>query len=427
MSLGLAVLSYVTLLSSPGLHVMGSRDVAASAEGSDRLPTEIISLRLVLALALLVLTSLIILVVVDSASARIVIIGFSSTAIPLALSLDWYFQGREKLFSVSVARVVMYVVYLSLVGLLVSSPHDIVWTAVAFWIANLAASAWLLLIKGRENGSLMFSWNPRRWKSMLVESLPLGVSSLLTQTILNLPLLLVGVLLSNTDVGLFSAAMKLVFFVFMVDRVFYAMFLPVISRYRNDGIPKFVLGISIGIKVVLGVTIPLVIAGITYSSEIIALVYGATYMDAGPALKILLIYFAFSTLNTVFMCALIADTKEKAVMRAMSIGTTVLVGLCALLPLLFGIEGTSAGLAIGEFLIAMLLLRQTLQIAQLNFVRIALPAFLSGLVMISVVFLLRGWSPLLVIVASALAFLIALLSLRGLSREDLRFLKERFV
>src|SRR5512140_89938 len=206
-SIGLSVLGYVTLFASPGLHIMGIRKIAASND-SERLWTgDVTMLRFLLSLAGILLAALLALAILGPTPVWIMIVFWACTAVPLSLSLDWYFQGKSDLGPASLGRVLIYAVYLGGIFLSVRSPEDVSWTAVSFFVANMAGALLLGIVFTRKVGPLELRWQPHGWLPLLRESLPLGLSTVLGQTIVNMPVLLVGALLTVADTGFFSAAM----------------------------------------------------------------------------------------------------------------------------------------------------------------------------------------------------------------------------
>ncbi len=427
MSVGLSVLSYVLVLSSPGLHTIGIRDVAAHSANLSERVNDIVSLRFALSIVLVCLCSLACLLFIESSMMRWLIIIFSCSAIPAALSLDWYFQGREQLVLVSSAKLLLYVVYVVIVLLLVSTPGNIIWTAIAFGAANLISSLFLLILFNRTAGGLRFRWDWKKSTRLLKESFPVGIFSILSQTILNLPVLIVGIILSASDVGLFSAAMKLVFFALMLDRVFYALFYPVISRYRQTTQEQFSHLAGLALKVICYISIPILVIGLMFAPEILSLVYGKLYADADTTLRVLLVYFLFTIVNTTLMCVLIAEKRDREFSRAMFFGTLLLVILCCILTYSSGIVGTAVGLSIGEGIMTLVFMRKVQRTVKLELSKIALPAVFAGVLMGVVILLLRGVIFLAVIPLALFLFLASISLSGGLSRNDLRFLRERFV
>ena len=426
-SVGFAILGYAALLASPGLHILGIREVSAGADARRALANDLNSLRVVLAVGSVLLTALIGASLFGLSRHWLMAVLFAASALPLAWSLDWYFQAKGRIVATSAAKVLMYGAYVLLVFTLVRSSEDALWTPVAFLTANALSAMVLFGLFQKEVGGGAWSWNPSSWKRLLKESLPLGLSSALTQTIANLPVLIAGALLTMHETGLFSASMKLLFFVLMIDRVFNIVFFPAISRYRELGEGLFKQLAAVGLKVMFTITLPVTVLGVAFTPSILALVYGPTYVGGTSVLRWLLPYFLFTTTNTVLMSVLYADRRDKEVLRALASGTAVLIMFCIGLSLVWHGDGTALGMSVGEGVITLILLSSVGVSRLLSPLRTVLPFLLGGAAMAVVLGMMQD-VPLLLRVAAALAsFGLCVLALGGIGREDIQFLKQRFV
>jgi len=276
-------------------------------------------------------------------------------------------------------------------------------------------------------GRLRFTWSPSRWMKELKESFPVGLTSLLTQTVTNLPILIVGILLTTREAGAFNAAMKLVFFVLIIDRVFYAVFLPVISRQTKEAGSLFLGMVFLAVRVVLALTIPIAVIGMLLAPEIVNFVFGAGYAEAIPVLESLLPYVVFTLVNTVIMSALVAVNKQSEYLAVMGWGTGALVVLCVILTIVAGVNGTAMSLPLGEAVMTGMVIWKAGNALGPGLTRECAPAFGSGLVMAAAAFALRSVSPFLAVPAVLACFLGSLALLKGIRREDVSFLREKFV
>jgi O-antigen/teichoic acid export membrane protein len=427
MSIGFSVLGYVVLFSSPGLHVLGIREVAASSDRKDSLVWSINSLRMALAVIFVLVAVCIAWLFIQPIETRVTTIVFALSAIPLAFSLDWYFQAKERLVESSGSKVVVALVYLVFVLLLVSREGDVVWTAIAFLAANILSALWLLTLFRRTGGKVSVGWEIGAWHGLLRQSMPLGISGFLAQTIMNFPVLLVGALISSHDAGLFNAAMKLVFAVMIVDRVFYAMFFPVISRHFTLGQEKFLSSSALALRILLAVAIPIVVECLVAAPQIVHLVYGQSFTDSALLFQVLLLYFLFSVVNTVFMCVMIAENRESEFTRIMAVATGILVLACIGFSLAFGVLGTAASLALGEGTMTLILAMKEGRRVFPRLTRLVAPAFTAGMVMFGIMVQLHSVSHSLALGAGVIAFYVVLIILRGISKDEFLFLRERFV
>jgi PST family polysaccharide transporter len=357
----------------------------------------------------------------------LVILVFVSSALPMGLSIDWYFQGKGRIATVAASKVLMFCVYLALVYILVRSPGDTVMVGIAYLAANSVSAVWLFSLFRREAGSMSFRWNPRRWRELVRQSIPLGASLLLSQSTANVPVLLAGTLLTAHETGLFSASMKLIVFCLMVDRIFYVVFFPVLTRYRQMRESQFPQLVAVGLKVMLAVSVPIFICGVAFAGMIVPVVFGSGYEEAVLVFQLLLPFFLFTTTNTVWMSVLYADSRDTDFLHVMILGSIVLIILCGVLSVILGIAGTAISISVSEGLMTVLLLMKGRKILSLRYGKIFLPLFISGAAMAGVLAAVQVIPSFAALLAALGCYAVLLVVLGGLTQNDIRFLKEKFV
>ncbi len=110
-SIGMAVLGYLSLLGSPGIQMVETRNAAAVEGGMPERTGAILSLRLVLAPLLICATYAGAWIAGVPEATRDVTALYALSLIPMALSLDWLFQGKEDFRGVMTSRLVNSVVF----------------------------------------------------------------------------------------------------------------------------------------------------------------------------------------------------------------------------------------------------------------------------------------------------------------------------
>jgi O-antigen/teichoic acid export membrane protein len=427
LNIGLSTLGYVLLVASPGLHLRGIRDVAAGLDNEAGRVFDISILRLGLAVLGIVATTVVVLLLFESPLLRASIVVFALTAIPSAVTLDWYFQAKGDMVLVSASRVVMYVVYLVAVLVFVSGPEDVAFAAGSFVAGHTLAAAFLVLtwLQRPRKGVMGFSLS--RMSKLVKTSLPLGVSLVLAQTMIHLPVLTVGALRSEEETGIFSAAMRLVFFLLIVDRVMHTLLIPVAARYRAESGEKFTEVVAVGLKVMMTIAVPLMILGVVFAPEVIVLIYGEAYGASALVLRLALGYFLFTTTSTVLMAALLAEGEERQYMTSLMVGTVCMAILCFAGTAYFGAPGAAVSLTLAEIVAVVIQMAFVRRFIRVPVGRTVLFPLIAGVAMLGVAALLSSSSPVLLGAIMVVVYGLAVLVFGGFTKDDIRFLKEKFV
>jgi O-antigen/teichoic acid export membrane protein len=388
----------------------------------------IVSLRLLLATFLWVLTGAASALFIEQASTRMVILLFSATAFPVALTLDWPFQGKEQFGDAAGARLAQYVIYGALVFFLVQGPEDVALSAVAFGGGSFV-SVLILWIRYRQRwGALRLNFSPPLWRSILTAGVPVGVAMFLAQSVSNFPPLVLGYLASKSDVGIFSAAMKVIFVALLLDRVFNALFLPVVTRhFARDVHDESHRLLQTTLRILLAVVLPCAISGGILGREAIRLLYGEGYEAAAPVLAVLMAYFLFTLLNSFFTAVLIGAGREADYTKMTCWGAVVLLIAVVAGTALSGVMGAAAGVVAGEFVTVVLMGFAAKGSFGFPLANNLWRPVVAAACMLTCAIICRDLNPYLATVVSCAIFLASLVIVRGITTEEVQFLRERFV
>jgi O-antigen/teichoic acid export membrane protein len=426
-SIGLAVLGHLMLIASPGIQMLETRNVAASREVRLDRAAGVLSLRVGLAVVLILGTLVVAWVWMGSTPTRDIVLLYVACLLPMSVFLDWFFQGKEEFHIVGLARVTQYLVYGSLAVLLIQGEDDVLFAPVAFFAGSLAGSLLLLGFYRFRHGGLKFSWAPDLWWSILRENAPVGGVVFIAQMVTNLPPIIIALILTTADVGVYSGAMRLAFVVLFIDRLVNALFLPLVTRHLNGIVEEAAYLVRLASRVVVILIFPLVLCGIIGAQEIVLFLFGPGFEGAAPVFQVLLCYVALTIVNTVFVCTLIGGGREKQYSRIMFIGSLILVLLMIGFTYLFGILGTAVGIVLGEAVIAVMMILETGTAEGFSDLRKATVTIVAVLGMGLAGPLLGGSGTVVLVAILLLGYTVAVLGVGGLSRKDLKFLREKIV
>jgi O-antigen/teichoic acid export membrane protein len=355
-NLGFAVLAYVMVLSGAGFPTLGTKKIAQG--GQPELVGSVIGSRLIATIIVLLVVVFAVLTTVQNPTITYLIILFSCAVLPQIFFVDWFFQGKETLGIVSAARVMQAFVYLAVVIIFVRTINDILWVAVGSISGECVASTLLFVRFRMKHPGVHIRIKPSL--HLLKQSIPLAVGIVLTTLVINYPSLALGIFTTTSDVGTYSAASKLVYFLLMGDRILILLLLPASARKYSDSPETFNRMLTDAMRWILIISLPVAVGGILIASKLITIIYGAEYSSSIAVFQVFIWYFFITMLHTVYSAGLIGVGGDKSYGKIMLVTAfaylvTVTAGAC-----LFGAIGAAFGVVISEG-ISVLLMKHALQ------------------------------------------------------------------
>lgn len=425
LNIGLSVLGYLILLGSPGIQLLETRNVAASTEHDPDRVGAVLSLRFALAMALLTAVWGITRLWNPDSTASAVVVLYAASVVPAAFLLDWYFQGKEDFATITLSRFAQFGLYAGMAFWLVRDREDVLMAPIAFLAGSWAATLVLLAMFMPRHGVVRFGWTPALWKTILRQNLHVGGAVLLGQMAINLPPLVIGLLLTSTDVGIFSAAMRVAFIVLFIDRLLLALLLPAVTRYVAQHREDLDRLLALILKLMIVSLAPVLFAGTVLADDVVGLLFGRDYAGSAPVLRGLMVYVVLTILNTVFVCTLIARGAERTYSRIVSRGSVILAVLVAGMTYVAGTVGTAWAVALTECVVVIWMGWEANKVTALPSPRIFSRLLPAIVVLFGTPFVSSGLGPLATSVLAVALFVVAAVLARALSREDLALLREK--
>jgi len=431
-NVGLAVLGYLILAMSPGVHLYGARVVAQRTTENVGFAGEILGLRLFLSVILTVAAGCAAWIMPTSSS--LIIFLYVLSLVPLSLTLDWFFQGKETMAAIGWSRIVTNFVYVIVLFIFLRSASQIVVAPIAYLIGNAAGALLLWAFFRRQVGTLSPQWRVATlfttggsWYGFLRHSLPIGFGTILTQAAYNLPIVLLGILGAVAGAGYYGAALRIVFFLMIVDRLATSVLLPAIARYKQEASDQLELLVGFVQKMMLVIVVPIALGGFIVAEQLIVSVYGQDFIAAIPTFRWLMVYFFFSSISTVYVCGLLGFGEEWRYSRAVLIATLVQTTMILVLTLWLGDVGAAAGYAIGEAVLFGLMLGEFRRLVRVRFVSILWRPLVAGTVMVLALSFFGDASLALMVPFGTVVFFVSLAMIGGLRKDDIAELRTRML
>lgn len=270
-------------------------------------------------------------------------------------------------------------------------------------------------------------------RKLLAFSIPLIIFGMLWDITTRIDTVMIGILKTSFDVGVYQTAIPTSQFLFVIPRALSVLFLPLISELFSKNKTKDIGTIYKTVyKWIFYINLPLCLVFIMYPNAVINILFGSEYIGAGNSLRILSIgYFIFSIS---MLSGGMINLFEKTKYHVLNAGLSLFIGVSLnyLLIPVYGIDGAAIATMITFVIYAILVISETYLISgNLPFHRDMLKSLVSGVISIIVVYSatkflftdLNIWilGPVFLIFVIICSFL--LLVLKGLGEEDIMILK----
>jgi O-antigen/teichoic acid export membrane protein len=162
-----------------------------------------------------------------------------------------------------------------------------------------------------------FSWNPdiAMWKMAIRRAWPIGVSILFSLIYYKADALVLSWVRPWTEVGVYSAAYRVLEVLVALPFMYAGVLLPIIARAWKDGATgKFRTLVQRSLDAMALVTFPMIFGTLAVAVPLMALVTGSEFDGSGDILKILILATGAIFLATVFSHAIVALNAQKAML-----------------------------------------------------------------------------------------------------------------
>lgn len=342
-----AVTLCASLIVDQGFSPYGAREIARAPQRTQELVSDIVSARLLLAcgayLAVVVLALLL-----DRppiVKQLLLLYGLSLFAMPFLL--QWVFQGYDQMRTVAAAQVIRQTVFAAAVFALVHQLTQIWLVAVAELAGACSAAGYCLWIFRRRFGGtiqprLAFS------KRLLREGVPIGLSQMLWAVRMFGATLIVGLVASPEDLGLFASAQRILVALHAFVWLYFFNLLPSLARTWQQGGRAFADIVDASLHGVAWAGSIAVVVWVVIAPAVTVAVYGAAFAPAGSTLQWLAGICVIASLSGHYRFGLIAAGRQNAEMMTALLGAVLAVALIPVGYAHAGPRGVAVALCVAE-------------------------------------------------------------------------------
>lgn len=263
---------------------------------------------------------------------------------------------------------------------------------------------------------------PALLKIIINIAIPFALFGIYQRVYLYLDTVLLSLMAGDKEVGLYQIAFKIIFALQFLPLAFSASLYPAFSAYWAKNRQQLAITFERAMNYLIIISLPVSIGIITIADKVV-LLFREGYAESILPLRISMISVVFSFLLFAVGSLLNACDRQKSNTRIMALATAISVIMNLLLIPHFKAVGASITAAFTNFLMLTLGLAIVPQIMKYNYykiIKIFLKTLLaSSLMSLLALYLKNQVNIFLVVALSATAYLIMLLLLGSLKKEDL--------
>jgi len=256
-------------------------------------------------------------------------------------TINYWYQSKMRSKSAVLVQVLAHFIASCYKVFLLVTGKTVIWFGFALTLEIILAAAGYLAMYSRENGPKL-EVSASTAKRLLISCGPFIVANLMVVVYAQIDRIMIKQMLnSNSDVGLYSAAVTICqLFGFLPITLLEAM-RPLVVEGKKQGEEQFNLRFRQLSAAILWSCIVFSVGVLIFSKLIIYILYGTEYLAASTCLKIVVWYTAFSYLGSARNLWLICENQSKKVMIFSGIGAVVNVIINYLLIPEWGINGAA--------------------------------------------------------------------------------------
>jgi O-antigen/teichoic acid export membrane protein len=429
-SFAMAIGGFLLVLSDFGLYSYSIKEMSRLESGVGAYYGRILSLRLLLAAAVLFLVGAALPWLPISLELKLIILllGVQQVLYSLVDGFSGVFVAREEMH---LAALVEFT--LRAVGALAAIAVVYLGGSLVLALAALPAAALLQVLAAywvvrRRYGPTRLDFRLRREAEILREALPFGLSRLLGQVATRMDVLLLGILLGAAATGVYNAAYRIVFLLMFISYFASMALFPTASRLFTSSIKELTSFYRLSLSLLVLAALP-ISAGIwLIAPDLVGLIYGAEFAESAGVLRFLawLIFLTFLN-NSLGMFLTAADRQAERTRVQWTAAWVNGLGNLLLISLL-GLYGAALATLFSEGLLTLLLLLRLKEV-------LGPPGLTSRLLIGSaaaaafcVPFFIFDAVPIYIVIpASMLLYLGVVASFKEIRNYEGRFLKKIFL
>lgn len=277
---------------------------------------------------------------------------------------------------------------------------------------------------------LKYSWayDFSLWKKIIITSWPIGISIIFNLLYLKADIIILSVVRSQAEVGLYGAPYRVIDILTMLPMMFVGLVLPTLTtQWARKNLPEFKKIFQMTFNFMTILALPIMVGAQFLAKDLMTLIAGQEFALSGSILRILILAQGVIFFGTIFGHLIVAINKQ----RVMLVGyvVTAILSLSAYFIFIprYSYYGAAWVTVFSEVLIMALtfaVFYKTTRI--LPSLKVAGKALLASLLMAVFLVIASAWHVLILLLAAIVVYFAALYLFKGFNKDlVLEILKSR--
>lgn len=295
----------------------------------------------------------------------------------------------EKMEREMIIKVIMNLIILVLGVILVKMNPLPISVAIAYATGSGISVLLIIMVIKNSIWEFITKTNFGTLKLVVKTALPFAIITLVGSIMANTDIYMLGIWKTPEDIGMYSAAQRFYQFILIIPSMIASATLPLMSRLANKDNAKFRTVLEKTLSVFMMIGIPMAIGGLVLADQIILLIFGPSYMNAIPALRVFMIMLLASFPLIVLINSIFVYNKQKKLVWANIFGVLANIVLNFSLIPKFGITGAAVATLASTTVITYVMGRKMRQINYFEIWPSVRDVILPSIVMTLAIFILK--------------------------------------
>lgn len=404
-----AFFSFFGSLADLGLYNIATREISRVGADEDEIMGNVFGLRIASSVVVFLLSPFLVIFLPYTREVKMGIIiaaaafVFSSTY----MVLNGIFQKNLAMYKVAGVELIGKLIQLLIIVL--AFKYDLGFNAViSSLLVYMVFNFFVVFVLSRRYLRFKVRINLTYWRKFLKESFPMGVSVMVTFLYFKADTIMLSVMKSSADVGIYNVAYKIIENITFFPAMIIGLIFPLMSRFIFSDKKNFERISNETLKIFSLLVVPLVVGTMFLAKDVIKIIGGAGFAESAVILQILIFALAFIFYGNFFNNILLAGNLQKKLMIVLSFcaGFNIIANLI-LIPY-YSYKGAAITSVITELLVV--ILTAYLVVKNIDYrpkVENWMRILFSGMVMALFLFIFKGMNfPFLVLGSSFIYFIL---------------------